>query len=219
MNILFFWINCSYIFVLILTDKLHRKIAQHSDLTLRVTTCTITNSLQICHFNIPFSICVKKHHLSCTFFLKWGTISIRKISFEHGGYKSSCIAPYDNRLKLMTFFTRPPYFCLKSSIYWVSHVLIFLKAIPTKGSTLDAPTCNLQVCLDRQRHWVFLYSMWDVNNSISHRLQRHLIKACKWQSKEHRIDDPILKDFAYPQKYKIIAGNLLRKGYEKIISY
>lgn len=55
-----FWISCSYVFMLSLMDKLNRKVTQYSDLTLLATTCTITNSLQICHFNSTFFLCKRE---------------------------------------------------------------------------------------------------------------------------------------------------------------
>lgn len=55
-----FWINGSNMFIPTLTDKLNRKITQYSDLIVLATTCTITNSLQFCHFNSTFSICIER---------------------------------------------------------------------------------------------------------------------------------------------------------------
>lgn len=103
-----------------------------------------------------------------------------------------CTALHGNQLRLNFFSILYAYFCLDNSIHRVSQVYILLKAIPTEGSTPNELLhCNLLAFPERARHRVFLYSLWDINKSWGHRLQNHLIKACK-QSKEHRVHNTLL---------------------------
>lgn len=127
-----------------------------------------------------------------------------------------CTALYGKWLRSKFFLTLYACFCLQNSSHWVSQVYIFLKEIPTEGSTpSELPHYNL---LAGRLGIVFLYSLWDTKKSWGHRWQNHLTKTCKQWQKEYSIDNTMLWILCFLRNTNNCRKSAKKKLW-KIISY